>query len=85
MSDGPGTFSRSKSLYIAAVTGLFLILTCELNVVYGKGTGEPAPFVDLPIGVTEDRLLGGLQLESTLKGNLVLKPGLLSESSTSTR
>jgi magnesium chelatase subunit D len=40
---------------------------------------EPAPFINLPIGVTEDRLLGGLHLESTLKGNPVLKPGLLSE------
>jgi magnesium chelatase subunit D len=40
---------------------------------------EPAPFVNLPIGVTEDRLLGGLHLESTLKGNPTLKPGLLSE------
>jgi magnesium chelatase subunit D len=40
---------------------------------------EPARFVNLPIGVTEDRLLGGLHLESTLKGNPVLKPGLLSE------
>ncbi len=40
---------------------------------------EPAPFVNLPIGVTEDRLIGGLHLESTLKGNPQLKPGLLSE------
>lgn len=40
---------------------------------------EPAPFVNLPIGVTEDRLLGGLHLESTLRGNPSLKPGLLSE------
>jgi magnesium chelatase subunit D len=40
---------------------------------------EPAPFVNLPIGVTEDRLLGGLHLESTLKGNPTLKQGLLSE------
>jgi magnesium chelatase subunit D len=40
---------------------------------------EPAPFVNLPIGVTEDRLLGGLHLESTLKGDPVLKPGLLSQ------
>jgi magnesium chelatase subunit D len=40
---------------------------------------EPAPFVNLPIGVTEDRLLGGLHLESTLKGSPKLKPGLLSE------
>jgi magnesium chelatase subunit D len=40
---------------------------------------EPAPFVNLPIGVTEDRLLGGLHLESALRGNPSLKPGLLSE------
>src|ERR1700743_4026992 len=37
---------------------------------------EPAPFVNLPIGITEDRLLGGLHLESTLKGQPPLKPGL---------
>jgi magnesium chelatase subunit D len=40
---------------------------------------DPAPFVNLPIGVTEDRLLGGLHLESTLKGSPTLKRGLLSE------
>jgi magnesium chelatase subunit D len=40
---------------------------------------EPAPFVNLPIGVTEDRLLGGLHLEKTLKGSPELKPGLLSQ------
>jgi magnesium chelatase subunit D len=40
---------------------------------------EPAPFVNLPIGATEDRLLGGLHLERALKGDAVLKPGLLSE------
>src|ERR1700761_7893255 len=40
---------------------------------------EPAPLVNLPIGTTEDRLLGGLHLERTLKGDPVLKPGLLSE------
>lgn len=39
----------------------------------------PAPFVNLPIGTTEDRLLGGLHLERTLKGDPVLKPGLLAE------
>jgi magnesium chelatase subunit D len=39
----------------------------------------PAPFINLPIGSTEDRLLGGLHLERTLKGDPVLKPGLLSE------
>ena len=40
---------------------------------------EPAPFINLPIGATEDRLLGGLHLERALKGEAVLKPGLLSE------
>ena len=39
----------------------------------------PSPFVNLPIGATEDRLLGGLHLERTLKGDPALKPGLLSE------
>lgn len=39
----------------------------------------PAPFINLPIGTTEDRLLGGLHLERTLQGDPVLKPGLLAE------
>jgi magnesium chelatase subunit D len=39
----------------------------------------PAPFVNLPIGTTEDRLLGGLHLERTLKGDPTLKPGLLAK------
>ena len=43
------------------------------------GAGPP-PFRDLPLGVTEDRLLGGLDWEDTLKtGRPVLKPGLLGE------
>src|SRR6201996_3873287 len=40
---------------------------------------EPAPFINLPIGSTEDRLLGGLHLERALQGEAVLKPGLLSQ------
>jgi magnesium chelatase subunit D len=40
---------------------------------------QPSPFINLPIGATEDRLLGGLHLERALKGDPVLKPGLLSE------
>lgn len=39
----------------------------------------PAPFINLPIGTTEDRLLGGLHIERAIKGEPVLKPGLLSE------
>lgn len=39
----------------------------------------PSPFINLPIGTTEDRLLGGLHLERALQGDPALKPGLLSE------
>ena len=39
---------------------------------------QPSPFINLPIGATEDRLLGGLHLERALKGEPALKPGLLS-------
>lgn len=38
-----------------------------------------APFVTLPIGATEDRLLGGLDIEKALSGEPVLKWGLLAE------
>jgi len=38
-----------------------------------------APFVTLPIGATEDRLLGGLDLEKALSGEPMLKRGLLAE------
>jgi magnesium chelatase subunit D len=38
-----------------------------------------APFVNLPIGVSEERLLGGLDLESTLAGRPTLRPGLLAQ------
>jgi magnesium chelatase subunit D len=40
---------------------------------------KPARFVNLPIGVTEDRLLGGMDLGSTLKGEPALRHGLLAE------
>lgn len=39
---------------------------------------EQAPFVNLPIGATEDRLLGGLDLEKAMKGEPALRPGVLS-------
>jgi magnesium chelatase subunit D len=38
-----------------------------------------SPFVTLPIGATEDRLLGGLDLERALKGEPALKPGVLAD------
>jgi magnesium chelatase subunit D len=39
-----------------------------------------APFVNLPIGATEDRLLGGLDLAQALQGQANLKRGLIHES-----
>lgn len=40
----------------------------------------PAPHVDLPLGATEDRVLGTLDLERVLKdGRATLRPGLLAE------
>src|SRR5271163_2910509 len=38
-----------------------------------------APFVNLPIGTTEDRLLGGLDLAQALAGQANLKRGLIQE------
>ncbi|MGL4209792.1 MAG: ATP-binding protein [Candidatus Adiutrix sp.] len=40
----------------------------------------PAPFRNLPLSITEDRLLGGLHWENTIHcGRPVLSPGLLGE------
>jgi magnesium chelatase subunit D len=38
-----------------------------------------APFVNLPVGTTEDRLLGGLDLGKALEGQAKLKRGLIHE------
>jgi magnesium chelatase subunit D len=40
---------------------------------------KPGRFVNLPIGITEDRLLGGMDLASTLKGKPTLRSGLVAE------
>ena len=40
---------------------------------------EPARFVNLPIGITEDRLLGGIDLSKMLQGQPQIRPGLISE------
>jgi magnesium chelatase subunit D len=40
---------------------------------------ESGRFVNLPLGITEDRLLGGIDLSKTLQGQPELRPGLVSE------
>jgi magnesium chelatase subunit I len=42
-----------------------------------KTTTLPVPVVDLPLGATEDRVLGALDLERALTGSKVFEPGLL--------
>ncbi len=43
-----------------------------------KAAQRPAPVVDLPLGVTEDRVVGALDLERALtSGEKVFEPGLL--------
>nr|WP_221277042.1 VWA domain-containing protein [Deinobacterium chartae] len=41
--------------------------------------GQPAPFVTLPLGATEDRVVGTLDLERVLRGEKALQPGLVAE------
>lgn len=43
-----------------------------------QADGRPAPFVELPLGATEDRVAGSLDLEKALNGGQArVKPGLL--------
>jgi magnesium chelatase subunit I len=42
-----------------------------------KSVTVPVPVVDLPLGATEDRVVGALDLERALTGSKVFEPGLL--------
>ncbi|WP_288480253.1 VWA domain-containing protein [uncultured Deinococcus sp.] len=41
--------------------------------------GLRAPFVNLPLGATEDRVVGTLDLDAALRGEVRLRPGLLAQ------
>jgi magnesium chelatase subunit I len=44
------------------------------------GKDKPVPFVDLPLGATEDRVVGALDIERALgKGEKAFEPGLLAK------
>lgn len=43
----------------------------------GKAVSVPVPVIDLPLGATEDRIVGALDLERALAGAKVFEPGLL--------
>ncbi|MFC4638206.1 VWA domain-containing protein [Deinococcus hohokamensis] len=40
-------------------------------------TGGPAPFVNLPLGASEDRVVGSLDLDAALRGEARLREGLI--------
>ena len=53
--------------------------TAKSTAARGLGELWKAPFVDLPLGATEDRVLGSLDLEAAvLRGETRLVPGILS-------
>ncbi len=54
--------------------------TCPDPCTSGRVRKRPVPFVDLPLGATEDRLVGALDLERALRaGEKVFEPGLLAK------
>jgi magnesium chelatase subunit I len=50
---------------------------CATTTTKRKTTTVPVPVVDLPLGATEDRVVGALDLERALTGAKVFEPGLL--------
>ncbi len=54
--------------------------TCPDPCTSHRGVKRPVPFVDLPLGATEDRVIGALDLERALRsGEKRFEPGLLAK------
>jgi magnesium chelatase subunit I len=50
---------------------------CRAATAKVKAVMAPVPVVDMPLGATEDRVVGALDLERALTGQKVFEPGLL--------
>jgi len=89
-----GDRGTAKSTAVRALAGLLPAIETHENDPYNTAPGEaginghdkargkpvrkPRPVIDLPLGVTEDRVVGALDIEKALrKGEKAFEPGLL--------
>ncbi|MDJ1183612.1 magnesium chelatase ATPase subunit D [Roseofilum casamattae] len=82
-----GRRGTAKSVMARAIHGLLPAIEIEENSLWNERPhsedGEnaeiiPAPFVQIPLGITEDRLIGSVDVEKSVKqGATVFQPGLL--------
>jgi magnesium chelatase subunit D len=88
-----GTKGVAKSTAVRALAGLLPPIETIAGCPFQRQPGEdvpdwplpsdaplcvrPVPLVELPLGATEDRVLGALHLEKALRGERAFEPGLL--------
>src|SRR5262249_10659930 len=88
-----GTKGVAKSTAVRALAGLLPPVETIAGCPFQRHPGEeipawplppdaatvvrPVPLVELPLGATEDRVLGSLHLERALRGERAFEPGLL--------
>ncbi len=88
-----GTKGVAKSTAVRALAALLPPIDAVAGCPFQRAPGEavpdwpltadapvlrrPVPLVELPLGATEDRVLGSLHLERALRGERAFEPGLL--------